>query len=167
MNIFALDYNPKLAARMHCDQHINKMILESAQMLSTVLRELLPPEECYKLYKATHAKHPCTLWAGARRENFAWVVSLAEHLHRERLYRFSQTTTHASLGVIVHAYMLSLEVNFPEGEPVGFAMAMPEDCWRKDPVEAYRVYYAKWKMNLGRKEMPSTWTRRPKPDWIS
>lgn len=35
MNIFALDKNPKIAAIYHCDQHLNKMILESCQMLMT------------------------------------------------------------------------------------------------------------------------------------
>ena len=33
MNIFVLDESPILAARDHCDKHICKMILESAQML--------------------------------------------------------------------------------------------------------------------------------------
>ena len=35
MNIFILDKNPKIAAEYHCDKHVVKMILESAQMLST------------------------------------------------------------------------------------------------------------------------------------
>lgn len=35
MNIFVLDPNPAIAASLHCDQHLHKMILESAQMVST------------------------------------------------------------------------------------------------------------------------------------
>lgn len=38
MNIFYLDRNPKLAAQYHCDRHVVKMILESAQLLCTALR---------------------------------------------------------------------------------------------------------------------------------
>ena len=34
MNIFATDSNPIIAARNLCDKHINKMIVESAQMLA-------------------------------------------------------------------------------------------------------------------------------------
>ena len=34
MNIFATDENPIIAARNLCDKHINKMIVESAQMLA-------------------------------------------------------------------------------------------------------------------------------------
>ena len=40
MNIFILDEDPVIAARMLCDRHIPKMIVESAQMLSTAHRLL-------------------------------------------------------------------------------------------------------------------------------
>ena len=40
MNIFYLDPRPDTAAEMHCDKHVVKMIVESAQMLSTVHRML-------------------------------------------------------------------------------------------------------------------------------
>ena len=36
MNIFILDSNLERNAEYHCDQHVNKMILEAAQMLCTV-----------------------------------------------------------------------------------------------------------------------------------
>ena len=40
MNIFVLDNDPDTAARMMCDKHVVKMIVESAQMLSTAHRVL-------------------------------------------------------------------------------------------------------------------------------
>ena len=40
MNIFILDEDPHVAAQMLCDKHVPKMIIESAQMLSTVHRML-------------------------------------------------------------------------------------------------------------------------------
>ena len=40
MNIFYLDRDTKVAAEMHCDKHVVKMILESAQMMSTAHRVL-------------------------------------------------------------------------------------------------------------------------------
>jgi len=39
MNIFFLSEEPNEAAKMACDRHSIKMILESAQMLSTGLRQ--------------------------------------------------------------------------------------------------------------------------------
>ena len=41
MNIFYVDKNPETAAKMMCDKHIIKMILESAQMLCTAKSCLL------------------------------------------------------------------------------------------------------------------------------
>ena len=40
MNLFILDNDPIKAAQLQCDKHVVKMILESAQMLSTVHRML-------------------------------------------------------------------------------------------------------------------------------
>ena len=38
MNIFVLDEKVEKCAEYHCDKHVIKMILESAQMLSAVVR---------------------------------------------------------------------------------------------------------------------------------
>ena len=40
MNIFVLDQDPTQAAQLQCDKHVVKMIVESAQMLSTAHRVL-------------------------------------------------------------------------------------------------------------------------------
>ena len=40
MNIFYLDRSVYRPAEMHCDKHVVKMILETAQMLSTAHRVL-------------------------------------------------------------------------------------------------------------------------------
>jgi hypothetical protein len=40
MNIFYLDNNTKQAARWHCDDHVRKMMVEYAQLLSTAHRVL-------------------------------------------------------------------------------------------------------------------------------
>ena len=58
MNIFILDKNIKKCASYHCDKHVAKMILESAQMLSTAVR--LAGDDIG--YKVTHQNHPCMVW---------------------------------------------------------------------------------------------------------
>ena len=77
MNIFFLSDEPNEAAKMACDRHSIKMILESAQMLSTVLRqhgydeskhEDLDPRFEKWIYGITHAKHPSTIWSGKTSE---------------------------------------------------------------------------------------------------
>ena len=56
MNIFFLDKDPKIAAQMQCDKHVVKMILETAQMLSTAARA-----QGHDIgYKSAYHKHPMT-----------------------------------------------------------------------------------------------------------
>jgi hypothetical protein len=66
MNIFILDEDPAVAASYHCDQHLNKMILESAQMLSSAVFSLVPYDVLHKLkppiYKPSYPRHPCNIW---------------------------------------------------------------------------------------------------------
>ena len=85
MNIFALACDPKEAAEMHCDQHVCKMIIETAQILYTYLNSI---GELLRLvlttvhgdvldpYKPTHANHPCVLWLHGGRSHFDWLVEL-------------------------------------------------------------------------------------------
>ena len=40
MNIFYLHKDPEISAKMHCDKHVVKMIIEYAQLMSTAHRIL-------------------------------------------------------------------------------------------------------------------------------
>jgi len=83
MNIFVLDNNIQKAAEYHVDKHVVKMILESAQILSTVVRST----RIDKGYKSTHEKHPCVLWCKSSLSNWRWLKSLSEALNEEYKYR--------------------------------------------------------------------------------
>ena len=57
MNIFILDTDPIVAAQLQCDKHVVKMIVESAQMLSTAHR-MLDGEETKRPSKSgKHGQH--------------------------------------------------------------------------------------------------------------
>ena len=81
MNIFATDSNPIIAARNLCDKHINKMIVESAQMLANGFSlERLAQDDVPRNQKGeprTHgySKHPCTIWAYETTDNMEWLCS--------------------------------------------------------------------------------------------
>lgn len=100
MNIFYLHPNPVIAASMHCDQHLHKMILESAQLLSSTVWARVPSIIRTELYKQTHENHPCTEWCKAKDVNAWYVVSLASELDEIR----------QSLGASPHASMKVIEV---------------------------------------------------------
>jgi hypothetical protein len=78
MNIFYTSDDPKACAVALDDKRLVKMVLETAQILSTITHKL----GCDTPYKPTHMNHPCVLWAGQSLANFSWLkihgVELAE-----------------------------------------------------------------------------------------
>lgn len=160
MNIFFLSTKPDICAQMHCDKHVVKMILETAQILCAVHYRtesgFEPP------YKKTHANHPCTVWASASMANYSWLVELGRELAKEYIFRYSaekKPKSHKSSVVIEWA-----AASLPPLPKLGFtppAQAMPDHYRVKDdPVAAYRAYY------LGDKGHILTYRRRERPTWV-
>jgi len=133
MNIFVLDYNIDKCAKYHCDRHVVKMILESAQMLSTALRL----NGIIEGYNSTHINHPCTVWARTSLSNWKWLRDLASKLNSEYKFRYKKHFNHASWDLIN-------SLPHPPIEDIGltkFAQAMPSKYKNEDTVTAYRHYY--------------------------
>lgn len=145
MNIFVLDNQPTQAAIYQCDKHVVKMILETAQMLSTIAGGP---------YKPTHAHHPCTLWAGATHDNFIWLKVHGLALCNEYTHRYGKR--HKCHDVILNIYTPDHLLDKIGLTP--FAQAMPEEFKSDDAVEAYRKYYHT-------KQHFCKWTNRNPPDW--
>lgn len=150
MNIFVLSYNPITAARCHADQHVNKMILESAQMLSTVLGGP---------YRATHAKHPCTLWVGECKANARWVIDLATELNEEAKRRYVKTADHKSMEVIdwargkLHQLPSALETT-------PHPLCMPDEYkLSNSAVKCYRHYYHSKELTWRYTQAPTWWAK--------
>lgn len=145
MNIFVLDENPRLAAQYHCDKHM-KMILESAQMLSTVLGGP---------YKPTHKNHPCTRWVAESRQNAAWLGQLMYWLNEEYMWRFGKTEDH--LAYYKCGFLINTLDQLPDIGQTPFAQAMPDECKHDDAVQAYRTYYRTKSFAEWRKGAPDWW----------
>ena len=95
MNIFVLDNNPYACARYHCDKHVVKMILESAQMICTTHHLLPNPKLKYEIpYKATHTNHPCNRWLRDSLANYMWLYKLTHALNNEYRYRYNKDVDH-------------------------------------------------------------------------
>jgi len=80
MNIFFLSTDPAEAAEMSCDRHSIKMILESAQMLSTALRLHGYDGDEY-IYGKTHISHPSTIWTAIGQRVIAQILIGFSHTH--------------------------------------------------------------------------------------
>jgi len=153
MQVFFLDRDPDTAASYHCDKHVVKQVLESAQLLSTAHRIL---DNSDVGYKATHRNHPCAVWARTNRENYLWLYNLFRALCAEYTQRYGR----------IHATERKLMValsHFPKNLPIGNAteppQAMLEEFRRPDPVEGYRNYYI-----LAKKDI-CKWNHSTMPPW--
>ena len=152
MNIFILDRNPEKCARYHCDKHVVKMVLESAQILCSVLH--MRGEDAP--YRPTHISHPCVKWANASFSNFSWLVELAIQLNEEYKFRYEKRVNHKSIEVV----NLCAEYRFEDIGLTPFMQCMPDRYrFQNNPVRAYRAYYK------GDKRSFAAWKRRGAPSW--
>lgn len=78
MNIFSTYSDPEKSAIVLDDIRANKLILESAQMLSTAIRWHGGGDDT--IYRIAHPHHPCSLWTRRSRANFDWLVRHARAL---------------------------------------------------------------------------------------
>lgn len=154
MNIFILDNDPVKAAKDHCNKHVVKMVLESAQLLSTAWPAEVAP------YKHTHYRHPCALWVRNSLSNYNWLCQHSLALCSEYTLRYKKV--HKTQSV---AEWLSKNVpNLPDIGLTPFAIAIKDKSLHTgDVVSSYREYYIKEKARFARweplAESPAWWPK--------
>ena len=188
MNIFVLHLNPTIAAQMHCDRHVVKMIIESAQLLYTCcllcgivghdIDELIMTAPLTAKgshgYRPTHRNHPCTKWLSESVENYKWLITMSKQLCNEYTRRYGKI--HATEQHI--DWLSCVCPKIPEIPQTPFAIVMPDEykciesiddqnhhrdpnCDKQyDPVDSYRKYYCKVKTF-------AKWSKTETPSWYS
>jgi hypothetical protein len=158
LNIFYLDHDPKIAAQMMCDKHVVKMILESAQMLSTAHRVLDGDEYADKvgLYKMAHKNHPSTKWVRSALANYDWLLSHMNELMKEYTYRYDKHHATERLKQPLLQPPKNINWSYSFSDP---PQCMPDVCKGGDTVSAYQTYYILEKSGF------ATWKRREEPLW--
>lgn len=187
MNLFLIASTPVAIASDHCDKHVIKMILETAQLLYTTwwclnpaaVTDLRDP----KAYRATHRNHPVAVWVRARPEHYRFALDVAIALCSEYTRRYGKV--HKTQAHIERLTLLGMppcrgEDRSPAahkravtGLPKGieyFHCAVNDDLFNRcavhddagnlDAIATYRAYYkAKpWTMNWNRgKDTQPTW----------
>ena len=132
MNIFFLHKHPVIAAQMQCDKHVVKMVLETAQMLSTAARA-----QGHDVgYKSAYPKHPMTLWVGQSTDNFrrAWLHGMS--LAKEYTNRYDKIHKSQEILEQLEYYATGNESDITEPP-----QCMPDQYKTDDYVTAYRNYY--------------------------
>lgn len=178
MNIFYLDRNPKLAAEYHCDVHVVKMILESAQLLSTAHRVLDGIEgiklssngrkikewvlEDWReelLYKATHYNHPCAIWVRKSKQHYLWLEDLFVELCKQYTIRYGKVHLCEVKLTDCLSYLPDNLMDLGFTDPPQAMDLYPQCKVVGDTVQAYRNYYKEIKSDL------ATWSYTQKPYW--
>jgi hypothetical protein len=160
MNIFFLSFNVIECAKMYCDQHVIKILLEIVQMLYTAhdqdfIKEFAPfnKNKTRRGYKGAHKNHPMTMWVRESQLHYMFAAKLGLALAVEYYDRFQIKKDHHMR--IPHAcseHIVWLYDNPPKsfsGEKSktavyskqGIPLCMPVDHHDIDVITAYKSYY--------------------------
>ena len=158
MNVFYIASDPVEAGRMHCDQHVGKMLIETSQMMSTAHRMLNNNTyaDTAGLYRSTHANHPSCQWVRSSTLHYLWALRLACALSSEFRDRYGKShKTSTLLSKLAHVPPKMPRDGFrPPPQCFGDANS---DLMQPDTVAAYRAYYR-------RKGFPK-WSKSKTPEW--
>ena len=155
MNIFFLDFDTKKCAEYHCDKHVVKMILETAQLLCGV-HHVIGNDTIPIPYKLSHKNHPCAIWSRESLSNYLYLCDFGLELCKEYTYRYGRR--HKSQDVI--EWCLINKPNISDTEFTEPPKAMPDEYKVDSVVESYRNYY------IGAKKDFAKWKNREIPDWF-
>lgn len=178
MNIFYVETDPYKAAESMVDKHVVKMILESAQLLSTAHRLLdgveyvgqsqsgrkakrwrLPDDREHILYSATHIHHPSAVWCRENRKNYEWLFGHFIGLLNEYTYRYGKT--HKCAEPVFVDRLSRFPTNMAYGDFTDPTPAMLDEYKiGDDSLASYRNYYKVGKTHLHK------WTKRETPQWM-
>ena len=143
MNIFAIEGDVETgeidwvkSAQSQDNLRVVKMILESCQILSTVLNE----QGLDAPYRSFNPKHPSCLWAAESAANFMNLALHCEAMICEYRERFGKTHKCAAvLNKIVAMFDVDL---FPTTKCTPLRLAMPDEFRSDNPIVSYRKFYA-------------------------
>ena len=167
MNIFMTHPSPVQSARWLDDVRVNKMFIESCQLLSTAIRIISNDDLtiCDGIYKPTHKNHGCAIWVRTARDNYTWVVQHARELYR--LYHKKSNRVHACLAILDRLEPLAYIIPDGSTEPYNGARNKEHKVDYTDERNVYTAYRkyltARWKLD----RRTPTWVEREVPFWIA
>ena len=148
---------------MQCDKHVVKMVLETAQMLSTAARK-----RGFELgYKSAYPKHPMTRWISESSNNYSWAIKHGLALGTEYQLRYHRV--HKSHEIIKELAMLddgdSTQMTKPPlcmTDEYKTTIRIDEDNATDefDYIQSYRNYY------VGDKKRFAKYTNRTTPEFM-
>lgn len=166
MNIFLPSPNPRESARALDDKRVPKMVVETAQLLSTAVHHLHPDND-FPIYKPAYDNHPCSLFARYSERNFKFLAELGLELSEEYSHRWGPR--HKSHRVIEDCVTLMFSKPSFYKPFYTREFSLNFNCSGYDTGSIYKDYRLclidKWKKQ--EKKGSLKWTDRKPPDWWS
>lgn len=159
MNLFVPSPCIEISVESLDDKRVVKMVLETAQVLSTAIR-LHDPETTMPIYKMTHKNHPVSIWVRETPDNYKYTLDYFVKICNEYTYRFGKV--HKSESLLPHfiEFCKYMAISFPNDGQTPFA-----NCTEFKDDEVHLAYKkaltAKWKND----KITPRWTNRAKPIW--
>ena len=159
MNIFVFDTDPEKCAQMHDDVRLRKMIVEYAQILSTVTGVG---------YKPTHKNHPCVKWA-EKFNNRDWLYALLFNCLNEYSHRFKKThrTELTVWDDLIQGDTIPLNIDHTNMPIDSWCFCMPDKYKSNNIVNSYRNYFLSEKLTDKNGKFIAKWTNREVPEWVA
>lgn len=156
MNLFWLEtdslghLDPDASARSLDNCRINKMAVETAQILSTAVRLnsfVFPDEKFSLLYEPTHRNHPCVKWAAESSANFELTVRLGFALCREAHRRYDHHPSCLDVICVTAEALKDPHMRFTHDRLTLPPLAVATELKRtvadaRELVEVYRDFFA-------------------------
>lgn len=154
VNIFVVDPDTMICAKALDDLRLNKMIIETAQLLSTAMR--VQGYIGNDIYKSTHVNHPCAVWARQSSENYKWLLLYMSDLVEERQNRTGKN--HKSYQIF--NTLCGGTKMMPQGPITPFA-----NCSLYKGHGLFDAYKLTLKDKWANDKRPPKWTNTTKPSW--
>lgn len=159
MNIFYVSSNPDICAQALDDKRLNKMQVETAQLLCTAAHLRGAPAVEIP-YKPAYLAHPCTLWTAHSNNNYNWLLCYLRALNSE--WWFRGFNAHATASIDFNRFVCYIPTDYLTPPPkLVVDKSRGIDCSAIEPItSAYQQYLnCKWNMD---KHAPK-WTVRGAP----
>ena len=194
MKIFYLDKDPFDCAKLHCDKHVVKMILEYGQILSTahrildgcpiksktekgrnIKRWILPEDKRNELfYKSAFINHPSSIWARKQSGNYRWLFSLWCGLVDEYNIRYGKSHKAENLFGLFSELPKNIPSKSQEKETIvklkfcdiRYNLTRMPQCMPDECKEKDSLLAYQKYYRLYKKRF-AKWTKRPIPDFMT
>lgn len=175
MNLFVLSPHPGAAASALCDQHVNKMILETAQILDggtrPILANIYPGSDLEivkipKSHRDNRVIHSVSCPVVHRWARRLYVCLLTEfecrydhpHSYSKHLSALIDRANKVEPGLKTRGYVLAM--------PDRYKASTAKYVTTSLAVDSYRAYYAGEKTTYGKTGKPATWRGILPPQWL-